>query len=220
MTSLQRAAFRAGEADRYFDRNPKSADPDADPVIAALRVLRPKPPQRILEIGCGAGLVLDCLAREFGARCAGIEPSAKAVEYGRGAFPRLQLDIGTADALPYDDGAFDFVLFGGVLVWCDPDDYFRIACEADRVLADGGLLVLKELNSPAPYRNAYHHREGLSTRKMDWPRMFTWHPAYRLVSRLHVEPGKERPDFRRDDTLAIDVLHKSLADGFPDGPRR
>jgi hypothetical protein len=29
-----------------------------------------------------------------------------------------------------------------------------------------------------------------------------------------------KPQLHRDDTLAIDVLHKSLADGFPDGPRR
>lgn len=180
----QKDVFLESEGDAWFERNRAACaqiDPATDPVVAVVLDLarqRPpgSPPLRLLEVGCGEGRRLAWLSTRIGAEVHGLDPSAKAVAaaQGRGVAARQ----GTADALPHADGAFDVLVFGFCLYLCDPQDLFRIAQEADRVLADPAWLIIHDFHAPAPLVRPYHHKPGVHSRKMDFRRLFDWHPAY------------------------------------------
>src|SRR5262249_49568767 len=116
--------------------------------------------------------------------------------------------------LAFEDSFFDVVIFGFCLYLSDPQHHFAIAAEADRTLRDGGFLVISDFCSPVPYRNRYAHHEGLYAFKMQYSNMFLWHPAYRLLSRTYFEHD-EHLTLSRDEAAVVDVLHKDLANAFP-----
>lgn len=215
----QRAEFLAVEGDRWFARNRdalRTADEDADPVLLVLADLPPQ--RRLLEIGSADGWRLDRIARRWGTECCGVDPSASAIAEGRARYPQLSLMQGTADKLPFAAGAFDTLVFGFCLYLCDPADHFRIAAEADRVLADGGWMIVYDFVPPQPWRNPYSHCAGLYSYKMDYARMFCWHPSYQL----HSVSRAERDDLPAppDDRIAVTVLQKRSREAFPDNPYR
>ncbi len=201
-----------------FDRGQQIGNFETNPVLFSLKEIQIKP-KAILEIGCGAGHKLALLRQEFGADCYGIDPSAKAIEYGRAHYPELVLENGTAESLIHADNRFDVVIFGFCLYLCDLFDHFRIAWQADRVLRDGGYLVIHDFLAPMPYSNDFVHAAGIRSHKMEWSRMFIWHPAYRLISRRYLE-ATTALSFAPDEQICIDVLHKDRSTAFPSNPYR
>lgn len=86
----QKEIFRSGEGDAWFMRNhtvlQKRTFFTDDSVVHALRSCLKNSEnfqKRVLEVGCGDGKRLDCLAKSIGLNCFGIEPSAKAGEAAR-----------------------------------------------------------------------------------------------------------------------------------------
>jgi ubiquinone/menaquinone biosynthesis C-methylase UbiE len=167
---------------------------------------------------------LNCIQKLFGAECYGIDPSAKAVEYGRTHHPKINLSCGSADNLTFPKDRFDLVIFGFCLYLCDPQDYFRIAQETDRVLRDKGFLIIKDFTSPVPMRGTYSHLPGIFSHKLDWASMFTWNPAYRLISRSYLEPAQKSMaasdaySFHPQEQMALDVLRKDTDKAFISNP--
>jgi SAM-dependent methyltransferase len=78
---------------------------------------------RVLDLGCGT-----CT------RAVGLEPSA--LQRARRRAPRVPLVVGSAEALPFRDTAFDTVLSG--LVFCSVPDPRRGFLEVRRVLRRTG----------------------------------------------------------------------------------
>ena len=64
---------------------------------------------RILDVGCGAAGLARTLAAE-GAQVTGIDPNPKAVLDARNLVPAASFEQASAEALPFEDGAFDVVL--------------------------------------------------------------------------------------------------------------
>lgn len=210
----QKKMFLQGEGDAWFQRNQISLAEETliEPVLKPLTALGIRP-KRILEIGCSAGSRLSIIANTFNAECYGLDPSAKAIEHGGQCYPNLNLQQGTADELPYDSDFFDLVIFGFCLYLCDPTDYFKIAWQANRVLADRGFLLIKDFFSAYPYRNAYCHTEKLYSYKMEFSRMFCWHPAYTLLSRSYLE-HRNPLTFDPHERIVVDLMRKDVAAGF------
>lgn len=100
---------------------------------------------RIMDVGCGNGAVLRDFVR-WGAAphlCAGIDLLEDRVAAARELSPQgFDVRCGSADALPWDDRAFDiavqFTLLSSVL---DAATRQRIANESIRVLRPGGVLL-------------------------------------------------------------------------------
>lgn len=214
----QRDVFLGGEADQWFERNRSVLNPERDDiVVAALEYLGARP-KRILEIGCANGWRLERLRTLFHAECAGIEPSDTAVEEGRGRFAELELSVGTADSLGHQAGAFDLVIFGFCFYLVDPALHFKVVAEADRVLADGGMLAIFDFLPPTPYYNDYAHKPGMRAHKLDFSRYFLAHPGFTLVHRaLDIAKGDITDPDRRE---GVDVLIKSMPHAFHANPFR
>ncbi len=113
----------------------------------AVRLLEPIPGSRILEIGFGPGVAVHAICREVpGARVGGVDPSEvmvrQAVRRNRSAVRRGQVDLrlGSASTLPWDDASFDAVLsLNNAHLW-DPVDVALSECR--RVLRPGGRIVI------------------------------------------------------------------------------
>jgi SAM-dependent methyltransferase len=85
---------------------------------AYLDVLQVSIGERVLDVGCGTGVVTRDVARRVGptGHVVGLDPSpvmiAAAVELAEqeGVADQIELSVGGLQALPYDDAAFDVVL--------------------------------------------------------------------------------------------------------------
>ncbi len=96
-----------------------------------------------LDVGCGTGaLTATILATAAPDRVVAIDPSAEFVEHARRAIgedERVAFAVGSADAIPLDDGAIDVAASGLVLNFV-PDLAAALA-ELRRVVAPGGTVA-------------------------------------------------------------------------------
>ncbi len=98
----------------------------------------------ILDVGCGDGNMLRQWL-QWGAapdRLAGIDLRAAPVERARILNPNIDVRLGSAEELPWEDGSFDLVsqltVFTSIL---DVQMKRRIAAEMSRVLRPGGAVL-------------------------------------------------------------------------------
>lgn len=110
----------------------------------ALDAVPVSPGMRVVDIGCGTGVLLDrLLEREPTARCVGVDltPEMLAVAARRlGA--RAALVQGTGTQLPLADESCDVALSTSAMHYLP--DPARLIAEARRVLAPGGTLVISD----------------------------------------------------------------------------
>jgi len=181
MTS-QKEVFLASEGDQWFRRNESALgaiDWLQDPVCKKIFALECSKKLSLLEVGCGDGSRISCIAKQRGWDVFGIDPSQEAIN--KAISKGVNAAKSTADSLPFPDKKFDVVVFGFCLYLCDDNDLFKIAAEADRVMADSGWLLILDFDSQAPVYRDYHHLTGIKSRKMDYKNMFLWHPSYTLA---------------------------------------
>lgn len=104
---------------------------------------------RILEVGCGGGLICEEMARR-GATMVGVDPSQPALETARehahqsGIADHIIYEQGYAEALPYADGSFQAIVCLDVLEHVR--DLRATIAEIARVLAPGGVFVFDTIN--------------------------------------------------------------------------
>jgi len=114
-----------------------------------LALARCPAPDRVLDVGCGTGLLLRELARRLPAatELTGIDAASGMVSQARARVgdPRLNFVPGAAERLPFGDAAFDLVISTTSFDhWADQRAGLA---ECRRVLAPGGLFVLTDVCS-------------------------------------------------------------------------
>jgi ubiquinone/menaquinone biosynthesis C-methylase UbiE len=76
-----------------------------------LRAARVRHGQRALDVGCGPGALTSELTALLGAdHVAAVDPSPAFVEACRGRNPGVHVEVAAAEALPFDDDAFDVTI--------------------------------------------------------------------------------------------------------------
>jgi len=140
--------FRRAETNAvYWDRRWTEADHDADsftdmdiyPIKYAEMVLT-DPEERALELGCGLGRVVLHYHRR-GYRIVGVERSAVAVERMLSVYPGVDVRVGDATSLPFEDGLFDVVMAFGLYHNLENDMHAALA-ETARSLRQGGRFCI------------------------------------------------------------------------------
>ena len=102
------------------------------------------PRHRVLDVGCGTGVLLKALARSVpGASLCGVDPAPAMVEVARERLGRsARLVLGTAEELPFAREEFDLVVSTNAL------HYFprplQALSEVSRVLRPGGKAVVTD----------------------------------------------------------------------------
>jgi SAM-dependent methyltransferase len=110
-----------------------------------------EPDSRVLDLGCGVGLLLTWLNEHRPGRYNGLDLSLASLSRAREANPTTGFAMGDAESLPFADASFDRVLCSGSAHhFLDEHAAFR---EIFRVLAPGGRVVLYEPTA-SPITNA------------------------------------------------------------------
>jgi ubiquinone/menaquinone biosynthesis C-methylase UbiE len=215
---IQHGAWAGGAAaDAWFRRNAQALEPASlNSKSVRLFSAHLKADQRVLEIGCANGYQIERLRLMTGCRANGIDPSPAAIADGTGRFPNVQLAVGTADALAFDDASFDAVIFGFCLYLVDRSLLSRVVAEADRVLRPGGRLMITDFDPAHPHRRAFKHQTGLWSYKMQYPTLWLASPAYTLVEKVAFSHEAEEFHSDPDKRVASWVLAKQDEQSLPE----
>jgi len=136
----------------------------------------------VLEVGACNGWRLEKLRAKYGCKVVGIDPSVLAAQDA--AKKGIEVKIGTADWLPWESDSFDTVIMGFCLYVVAPEDWFKVIAETDRVLKDGGHLIIWDYTTPRSFRRKLNREAHLPTfmYHIDWPEGWLFNPMYRKVS--------------------------------------
>jgi ubiquinone/menaquinone biosynthesis C-methylase UbiE len=118
----------------------------ADVALAAV-----SEPGRVLDVGCGTGALLRQLAARLtgDAELCGVDPAPRMLVEARkrlGDDPRVRLEHGAAERLPFEDASFDLVV--SAMSFDHWSDQELGLSECARVLRPAGRLVLADLFAP------------------------------------------------------------------------
>ena len=112
-----------------------------------LKELDPGRVVQVLEVGSGYGANLITLSKNsIGSNFTGIDISQESLDVGRAYIEELgisniQLMLGEACLLPFDDNSFDLVIVDAVFLYIDPRDFHKALDEIFRVSRNYIVLV-------------------------------------------------------------------------------
>ncbi len=141
--------------------------------------------KRILDVGCGEGLMLELAARNGAAELFGIDGSEEALDAVRqqlAGYPNVHLQKGPAETLPYADRSFDLVTALEVIEHLDQPD--AAVAECRRVVKPDGLVIVSVPNDGLlPAANPYHRNRFTHSRLLGLMRQHFPHVRlFRLVT--------------------------------------
>jgi SAM-dependent methyltransferase len=187
MPSPQDQIFAASESDRWFQRNQavlECIDLSKDVPLRMIE-LYGLVPTKVLEIGAANGWRVAAIANTFGCKVVAQETSIAAIAHGKVAYPQVEFVAGLASNIPLRD-AFDLVIVNSVLHWIDRSTLFLTLAEIDRLLVDGGHLIIGDFCPSNRLRVRYHHLPDAEvyTYKQDYSAIFLASGLYHQVALL------------------------------------
>jgi ubiquinone/menaquinone biosynthesis C-methylase UbiE len=182
---LQRAFTRQAKA---FAHSPLQRDPAR--LARLLAFIQPREGQRVLDVGCGPGIVTATLARA-GALAYGVDVTAAMLREARAAGAGGRYLRADVERLPCVDQSFDVTLARNAFHHlADPH---AVAREMARVTRAGGRVVIEDMRAPDdPAQRAYHETiERL--RDVSHTRTLTAGEMQELLAAAGLRPGREVP---------------------------
>lgn len=215
---IQDKVFLKNEGDNWFQRNSEKLKtaPHWDPIIYLINTYNLRP-AHTLEIGCSNGWRLAALKQKLKGEHIGIEPSLKAIKDGQKRYPEIILKRGLASDLPVKK-QFDLVIVSFVLHWVSRESLIKTLSEIDRVLVDGGYLIIADFSTPFPTKNQYHHlpKENVFTYKQQYNKIFTATNLYSVVAEINFNHDHHSltSDGAPQELANCCLLKKSLEDNY------
>lgn len=219
----QDKVFVESEGDRWFERNKEALDkfdPERD-IPLRLMTMYGLRPRTVLELGASSGARLAEIHRACGARVVAVEASRRAVCYGKSRFSDVKFIQGQAHKIPLRR-PFDLIIANFLFHWIDRAHLLGLVAEMDRLLVDGGFLLLGDFYPPHPMRVPYHHVEDrrVYTYKQDYAQVFLASGIYQLTCALTGDHGslELQTDVSRLDRIGVCLLRKQYDDGYVETP--
>jgi ubiquinone/menaquinone biosynthesis C-methylase UbiE len=219
MDTKQKDFFLKEEADAWFDRNIdviNKFEIDHDPVASIINKYQISF-YDCLEVGCSAGHRLNGLSTLYPeSNYYGIDPSSKAVNFGKKRYAKINLSIGTVDNLIiYDDEKFDIIIVGFLFYVLDRKLLLKAISEIDRVLKNDGFLILVDFHSIKPVRVKYHHIKNFDaySYKQPYEKVFTGSNLYHLLEmNTIIHDGSYNFDSTSDfmNQYSVSLLKKNI----------
>ena len=145
----------------------------------------------------------------------GIEPSKKAIEYGRKHFVQVEFQHGTADNLEmYADESMDVIIVGFVFYVIDRKIILKVVSEIDRVLRNGGVLIIVDFFSATSLKNTYQHIPDFKAYsfKQNYDEIFTASKLYYLFDKSTLNHNTKTFDSSDDyfNKYSVYLLKKDI----------
>jgi ubiquinone/menaquinone biosynthesis C-methylase UbiE len=219
--SSQKKSFLQHEADSWFDRNMHavmgrfSGHGECDDFIIKTLDRYKIQPCKILEVGSSAGYRLNSIKEKYPeSEPYGIDPSTKAIVFGKTHYPQINLSVGTADKLPFEKEMFDVVIIGFVFYVVDRELLFQSITEIDRVLKNTGFLIIVDFFSEKPLKNKYAHISDFQAYsfKQRYEDIFTASHLYHLMDKTTLNHASQKDDVQSDfyDLVSVTLLKKDI----------
>jgi SAM-dependent methyltransferase len=217
--------FAGSECDRWYSRNRtalEKLDLDNDFPLRVMELYRLRP-RRVLEIGASNGFRLAAIAERYGAETVAVELSAEAVLDGQAKYPEVKFVRAPSHEIPLDE-PFDLVIVNGVFCVVDRAQLLRSVAETDRLLKDGGHLLLGDFLPANLLKVRYHPLmdQKLYTYKQDYAAAFMasglYHPACLLTADFHSRDLQA--DAPENDRFCVWLLRKMLHDHYAESALR
>ena len=155
----RRLAFRLGYPESLLDSIPAEALASFAGVGYHLDLARIEPGERVLDLGSGSGTDAFCAGTKVGGsgQVVGVDFTdaqvARATGVGqRNGIANVRFVEASIDDLPFKDASFDVVISNGVINLSPVKQ--RVFAEAARVLRPAGRLVIADLVSEIPLKDA------------------------------------------------------------------
>lgn len=153
------------------------AEPHNQPLFEAiLDATGTGPGTRLLDAGCGTGLLLD-LAQQRGATVTGLDVTPGLLQVARDQLPTAELWLADLASLPFGDAGFDVVT--GVNAVQFAEDPPAALAEAARVVRPGGLVAIGTFAAPERAESTAVH---LAMAALSPPRRQADHAPYALTT--------------------------------------
>jgi SAM-dependent methyltransferase len=173
---------------RLWDSDPGGwalfAEPHTQPLFEALlEVTSAAAGTRLLDVGCGSGLML-ALASRRGAAVTGVDVAPGLLTVARGRLPDAELWLADMEQLPFPGESFDVIV--GVNSFQFAGDPRRALREAARVCRPGGAVAVAAFAEPERSESTAVH---LAMSALSPPERQTAHAPYSLSAPGNLESG-------------------------------
>jgi len=112
----------------------------------------------------------------------------------------------TASMMTFAPEAFDLIIYGFCLYLTDPQDWFRIAAEADSVLKENGRIIIHDFAASRHWHcvtRVYEHNPAIISYHFDFSWLWRVHPQYHCRADMQKPVG--------DDEMVTIIQKKRIA---------
>lgn len=217
---IQDKIFELSEADNWFLRNRDyivTKTKENDLITTLIEKISDKEKiKSVIELGSSNGFRLNLL-KNILLNCdkfVGVDVSNEAVKDGMQRYG-LEMHNCAFDKFESDE-RFDLVIVNFVFHWIDRENIFKTISNTDKLLKDGGYLIIGDFLPDFPQKRKYHHlpTENVFTYKTDYTKVFKSLNTYKEVYKTtfnHDNAKIDKIDYAKSGERAFcSILRKDL----------